>query len=77
MSLLRPVRALVVITAAVTPTRALLSVFEPANDQAGDIVPERDAKLCKRHDSCPVAMATVRGYPVVVWTKVSPRYVAW
>lgn len=36
------------------------------------IVPDSNAQLCERHIAAFVAMATVRGYPQLVWSQVSP-----
>ena len=67
------------------PQRALFPVTPPAQNGAGDnshrnrsrqIVPEKHAKLCKRHVAALVAIATVRGYSLVVQASDSPRYVA-
>ena len=39
-------------------------------------MPEKHAKLCERHVAALVAIATVRGYSLVVQASDSPRYVA-
>ena len=63
----------------------LFPVTPPAQNRAGDnshrnrscqIVPEKHAKLCERHVAALVAIATVRGYSLDVWSSDSPRYVA-
>ena len=64
---------------------ALFPVTPPVQNCAGDnshryrscqIVPEKHAKFCERHVAALVAIATVRGYSLIVQASDSPRYVA-
>ena len=59
----------------------LFPVTPPAQNRAGDnshrnrscqIVPEKHAKLCKRHVAALVAIATVRGYPLFASQRMAP-----